>query len=318
METYPRRFVLMSLIYLFIGMTIGVLTAFEIGFLQDMKFMHVHYNLLGFMVMMISGVGYHVLPRFIGVPVYFPSWIAPHFWIANVGLVLMVTGFHLKTPYPSAHGVFILGAMSSALAIAMLTINLFLTVLSGSRPKKEQEDNESPQPVPIKESQPSPPPETSKKGSWIRIDPTMKVADLVDQYPDTLNILVEDAGLKPLAMPGHLERVREIGIVLGTAILNHGGDLEAVIGKLETHVNSSPRPTDPVGPSESTNSGKIEPSMIIGDVLAMYPASRDVFLKFFGEGCFSCPGQATETVSQSAQMHGVDVDVFMEELNKHC
>ncbi|GMT49642.1 MAG: hypothetical protein IEMM0008_1181 [bacterium] len=318
METYPKRFVLMSLVYLFIGMIIGVLTAFDIGFLRDMKFMHVHYNLLGFMVMMISGVGYHVLPRFNGVPIYFPSWLAPHFWIANVGLVLMVTGFHLKASYPSAHGVFVLGAMSSALAIAMLTINLFLTVLISSRSKKEQADSEIPQPAPIKESQPSPPPKAAKKESWIRIDPTMKVADLVDQYPGTLDILVEDAGLKPLAMPGHLERVREIGIVLGTAILNHGGDLEAVIGKLETHVNSSSHSTDSAGKSESTNSGKIEPSMIIGDVLAMYPASREVFLKFFGEGCFSCPGQATETVAQSAQMHDVDVDVFMEELNKHC
>ncbi len=316
METYPKRFVLMSLVYLFIGMMIGVLTAFDIGSLRDMKYMHVHYNLLGFMVMMISGVGYHVLPRFNGAAIYFPSWLAPHFWIANVGLVLMVTGFHLKGTYPSAHGVFILGAMSSALSIAMLTINLFLTVFIGSRPKKEQQDSESPQPVAIKESQPSSPPEATKKGSWVRIDPTMKVADLVDQYPETLDILVEDAGLKPLAMPGHLDRVREIGIVLGTAINNHGGDLEAIIGKLETHVNSLSHSTYSVSPSESTNSGKIEPSMIIGDVLAMYPASRDVFLKFFGEGCFSCPGQATETVSQSAQMHGVDVDVFMEELNK--
>jgi len=59
----------------------------------------------------------------------------------------------------------------------------------------------------------------------------------------------------------------------------------------------------------------ITKEMSIGDVLAKYPATEKVFLKFFGNGCFTCPGSKLENIAFGATMHNVDADLVVEELN---
>ncbi len=61
---------------------------------------------------------------------------------------------------------------------------------------------------------------------------------------------------------------------------------------------------------------KISKDMSIGDVLENYPSTEEVFLKFFGQGCFTCPGAKMEDIAFGATMHGMDADVVVEELNK--
>jgi hypothetical protein len=51
-------------------------------------------------------------------------------------------------------------------------------------------------------------------------------------------------------------------------------------------------------------------------VLKAYPATEKVFRKYYGAACFSCPGQATETVRQSAMMHNADEAELLRELNE--
>ncbi len=41
-----------------------------------------------------------------------------------------------------------------------------------------------------------------------------------------------------------------------------------------------------------------------------------MFRKYYGDGCFSCPGQATESVKQSAMMHNVSEKQLLSELNR--
>jgi hybrid cluster-associated redox disulfide protein len=57
-------------------------------------------------------------------------------------------------------------------------------------------------------------------------------------------------------------------------------------------------------------------SDVIGDILARFPATERVFRKYYGAACFSCPGQATETIRQSAMMHDADEEELLRELNK--
>ena len=52
------------------------------------------------MSMMIFGVGYHVLPRFSGNPLYSRQMSKIQFWAANAGLIGMAAGWGMK-----AHGV---------------------------------------------------------------------------------------------------------------------------------------------------------------------------------------------------------------------
>ena len=52
-------------------------------------------NLVGFVVMMIFGVGYQMLPRFFGHPIHSRALAAAHIWLANLGLAGLVAGFFL-------------------------------------------------------------------------------------------------------------------------------------------------------------------------------------------------------------------------------
>jgi hybrid cluster-associated redox disulfide protein len=59
----------------------------------------------------------------------------------------------------------------------------------------------------------------------------------------------------------------------------------------------------------------IDREMIIGEVLQMYPETQSVILKYFGSGCFSCPGMGMESLSFGAAMHNVDVEAMVADLN---
>lgn len=94
-----RLFILAGLIYLCIGVTIGVLfTLFPeaIGWLLAM---HAHTNLLGWVSMMIFGVSYHVLPRFSGRPLYSERLAGLHFILSNAGLVGLIISWPLSKAY---------------------------------------------------------------------------------------------------------------------------------------------------------------------------------------------------------------------------
>ncbi|MBD3312846.1 DUF1858 domain-containing protein [Candidatus Woesearchaeota archaeon] len=55
--------------------------------------------------------------------------------------------------------------------------------------------------------------------------------------------------------------------------------------------------------------------MPIGDVVQKYPETAEVMFRH-GMHCIGCHVAAFETVEQGAAAHGIDVDKFMEELNK--
>ncbi len=61
---------------------------------------------------------------------------------------------------------------------------------------------------------------------------------------------------------------------------------------------------------------KITKDMSIGDVMEKHPSTEKVFLKYFGNGCFTCPGAKMEDIAFGATMHGVDADIVVKELNE--
>ena len=54
--------------------------------------------------------------------------------------------------------------------------------------------------------------------------------------------------------------------------------------------------------------------MLIGKVMEAYPQTKVVFERYMGDGCFECPGQAYESIDMACRMHGVDCDLFIQEL----
>ncbi|NIS71647.1 MAG: hypothetical protein GTO12_22770 [Proteobacteria bacterium] len=89
MDRYAKLFVQASLIYLAIGVVLGVVMALSEDTIALFDRAHTHINLLGFVSFMIFGVGYHILPRFTGRPLHSPKLANAHVWLANIGLLGM-------------------------------------------------------------------------------------------------------------------------------------------------------------------------------------------------------------------------------------
>jgi len=60
---------------------------------------------------------------------------------------------------------------------------------------------------------------------------------------------------------------------------------------------------------------KITKDTVIGDVLKQNPEAVKVIQKYFGTGCFTCPGMNMESISFGAMMHNIDPEVIVKELN---
>ena len=95
MDWFAKAFIKASLAWLVLGVTLGVAMAAHAPW-SVFRPAHLHMLVLGFVTMMISGVAYHVVPRFVGAPLYSrraPVW---HWFASNIGLACMATGFVLR------------------------------------------------------------------------------------------------------------------------------------------------------------------------------------------------------------------------------
>ena len=124
MDWFVRAFLKSSLAWLALGVTLGVAMAAHPVW-TVYRTSHMHMLLLGFVTMMIYGVGYHVVPRFTGSPLHRPRVAGWHWWLANIGLALMAIGFglrahdaHLATPVLATGG--ILSALGAYIFVYLL------------------------------------------------------------------------------------------------------------------------------------------------------------------------------------------------------
>ena len=66
----------------------------------------------------------------------------------------------------------------------------------------------------------------------------------------------------------------------------------------------------------SDNDIVITKKSTIGEIFTKHPETEPVFLKYFGSGCFTCPGSKTEDVQFGAMMHNVEPQQIIDELNE--
>ncbi len=60
---------------------------------------------------------------------------------------------------------------------------------------------------------------------------------------------------------------------------------------------------------------QIQKNTIIGDILDIAPQTAPLFLSI-GMHCLGCPSSRGETVEEACMVHGIDVDAFLEQVNK--
>jgi len=298
MDRYTKGFVLASLVYFFLAAAFGT----RMGMAETaewVRFAHVHFNLLGFMAMMIFGIGYFILPRFNARNLKWPQLVPIHFLIANLGLIGMV---FTASERPSSG--FTLFALLAVVSVFLFCLNLGVTLLAPQTADEEEPAPEEPTPK-------------------TEITPETRVGEILNRWPETLDILVKN-GFKPLADPAHREKVKQLPVTLGMACERHGLDCDLLVSLLNKAASSlasakmpeQPRPVPPGAITGVLRPGDvIGPQHIIRDILKVYPATEKVFRKYYGAACFSCPGQATESVRQSAMMHNADEKKLLAELN---
>ncbi len=123
-------FIFAGIIYLVIGTTLGVLF-FIIPETRVLRPVHTHLNLVGFVLFVIFGVAYHILPRFRGRPLHSEKLAWGQFWLANVGLVGLLVFLGLGA-YVSFDGLTVLQAVfgaTLALSIYLFVYNMLRTLV---------------------------------------------------------------------------------------------------------------------------------------------------------------------------------------------
>jgi iron-sulfur cluster repair protein YtfE (RIC family) len=163
----------------------------------------------------------------------------------------------------------------------------------------------------------------------------MRVGEILTRWPQTVDVFVGH-GFASLANPEHREQVKQIPITLRMACQRHNVDLDYMVAELNETISPSfaPEAVPSAAASAATEGGHagkarakspkgkltkgeaIGADHILGEILGAYPETEKVFRKYYGDGCFSCPGQATESVKQSAMMHNVSEKQLLSELNR--
>jgi heme/copper-type cytochrome/quinol oxidase subunit 1 len=135
MEPFVRRFIRSSLVWLGVGVVLGVWLTLDPGAVVYRP-AHMHANLLGFVSMMIFGVAYHVLPRFTGRPLRSRRLAAAHLIVANAGLAAMVLGWMLRLAQPEFGQIALAsGGVLSGAGAFMFIGNLWLTLGPAAGPQ---------------------------------------------------------------------------------------------------------------------------------------------------------------------------------------
>lgn len=119
-----RWFIALALAYALLGGLLGLAWIVDAAALPPLALRaHAHLMLVGFVGMMIFGVGLHVLPRFTGRALFSERLADAQFWLANLGLPAMVLGWLFAIRAASSAG----GA-ALWLAFALFALNVAATV----------------------------------------------------------------------------------------------------------------------------------------------------------------------------------------------
>lgn len=128
-------FIRFALIYFILAILLGLHMSVT-GPVYPWMPIHVHFNLLGWMSMMIYGVGYHILPRFSGVPLWSDRLSYWQLWLANIGLVGMAAGWVVRSsggnPMP-----LLLFAFIEGVSMVFFALNMFKTIKAAPAPVKK-------------------------------------------------------------------------------------------------------------------------------------------------------------------------------------
>ena len=131
MDKFVKGFIVMSVVYLGASAVMGIVMLADQN-VMALKFVHSHLNMLGWVSMMIYGVGYHILPRFMGRALYSNRIGEVQFYLSNISLVAMLVFYALNVYDPSDlyRTITVVSGAVQALAIFLFLYNMLMTLLT--------------------------------------------------------------------------------------------------------------------------------------------------------------------------------------------
>lgn len=132
MDWFVRAFMRASLVWLALGVTLGVAMAAHPAW-RVFRTAHLHMNLTGFVTMMIFGVAYYIIPRFFGQPLHDRRLAFGQWWLSNLGLGGMVAGFMMQAyGIPGWTAVLVTGGVLQAAGAYAFVYNIWRTIGAAS------------------------------------------------------------------------------------------------------------------------------------------------------------------------------------------
>ena len=161
---------------------------------------------------------------------------------------------------------------------------------------------------------------------------TMTVAEVLERHPQTIDAF-KKRGFGALANP-FLRRTFAHLVTVGQACARHQVPVEEFLTELNAAAAKPGEPAKSV-PSESTAvsdgcacghhgpppgagdvPGPVRSDMNIGEAVGRFPETREVFSRFFGDGCFTCPSFGHEDIRFACEMHGTPLADFLDGCNR--
>jgi cbb3-type cytochrome oxidase subunit 1 len=151
MDWFIKAFIRASLLWFAAGIGLGVAIALYPPWIVYRP-AHAHMNVVGFLTMLVFGVGYQLLPRLFGHPLRSPRLAIAHLFAANLGLAGLVLGFLIQPRQPAAARWFTApGGSLFALGALMWVYNLWRTFDAADA--RQRARSQSPhQPLPTRDA----------------------------------------------------------------------------------------------------------------------------------------------------------------------
>lgn len=117
-----RRYIRVAFVYLALGLLLG---AAMLAFGNDnFQFVHVHMLLVGFVLFLIYGIGYKLIPSMVfGLPkIASIGWAEIQFWLANIGLAGMLAGAVMPVGFGLDRIAVLFGLVETAAGILFVVV----------------------------------------------------------------------------------------------------------------------------------------------------------------------------------------------------
>jgi len=139
MEWYIKAFIRASLLWFALGIVLGVVMAAIPTWVVYLP-AHAHMNVVGFLTMLVFGVGYQLLPRLFGHPLRHPRLAVAHLYLANIGLAGIVIGFLTRPSVARASWITVAGGTVYSLGVVFWVYNLWRTFDAADARQRQRGD----------------------------------------------------------------------------------------------------------------------------------------------------------------------------------